>query len=203
MSWGGGGTLIACPPLGRALGGIWGMRGMSGHVMRAVTVTGLATAMVFVGATGAMAGPRTPGSAWEKVRTSSNLLAVYMDNQRRGDAVINYRLANLSTGLRSQSAWKLKDTRQDGNLVHGAMTTMENTGLCYAPQYTSCSQQYYKGGAAETPGWGGVTRSNWMYIHTGVAQEGTFARLSGKMCVTQAYWPDHCDGYAVSTGWQY
>lgn len=85
---------------------IW-MRGLAGVAVAAATV--LTTAGPSV------AGPRTPGSSWEVVRSTSNPLAVYWGNTRRGDAAINYRLANLATGLRSQSAWKLKDTSQDGN----------------------------------------------------------------------------------------
>jgi hypothetical protein len=175
---------------------IW-MRGLAGVAIAAATV--LTTAGPSV------AGPRTPGDPFEVVRTTSNPFAVYEGTTRRGDAAISYRLAKLATGLRSQSAWKLKDTSQDGRLVHGRMTTMVNSGWCYAPKYTSCNQEYYPyGGVTKTQGWGGSYRSNWMFIHQGVSTTGTFARLSARMCITKVWRPDFCgSGYAISSGWQY
>lgn len=171
--------------------------------LRALGAGLVGTVFLVAGAGPGSAGPRGPGDPFEVVRPTTNPLAVYLDNIRRGDASISYRLANLSTGLKSQSAWKLKDTHQDGNLVHGTMITMVNTGLCYAPEYLSCSKEYYSYDDAETLGWGGTYRSNWMYVSTGISTSGTYARLSGKMCVTQGNWPDECDGYAISSGWRY
>lgn len=151
----------------------------------------------------AFAGPREPGDAFESVRPTSNPLAVIDGGWRRGDAVISFRVARLSTGLKAQSAWKLKDTATDGNLVHGTAYTMTNAGYCYSPDYVSCSQEYYKYGTNETPGWGGTYRSGWFYEAHSVPATATYARLSGKMCMGVKYWPDPCDGYAISSGWRY
>lgn len=181
---------------------------MKSNIGRAFVALACASGVTVAGASAAAAAPTLVtykvGDGFEVVHGAKNLFAVYLDGTRRGDTYLSYRVARKSTGTRSESAWKLKDTREDGYLVHGRHQTMVNAGYCLTPKYTSCDAKYYAhGNELKTLGWGSATRSSWIYRDTSVGQTADYARLSGRMCITRPNWPDKCSDHSPSSGWKY
>lgn len=70
-------------------------------------------------------------------------LTVSDDGQEKGQGYGTWKIGTTVNGTRSQSWGYLRDRHDNGHKVYFELKTYVNAGLCYSPEYTSCTAQWY------------------------------------------------------------
>ncbi|MDE9367888.1 hypothetical protein PZ938_19910 [Luteipulveratus sp. YIM 133132] len=133
---------------------------------------------------------------WVPFRTSSNPLG----KTHNGTTVWTYgdwEVLRTSTGDKSHGSPRIRTTNPSGYKGYVTMVTATNSGLCYAPEYTSRSQPYYDYQRVDTY----HTNSNsyvLKHTYTNLASSGNFARGRFYATVDVPNRPDPQSGAAFS-----
>lgn len=123
--------------------------------------------------------------------SSSRPVNVWRDGNLQGSSYGDWRVADRTSGTRSIGRGHIKDVRPGGDSIYYHMITQYNAGICYQPEYTSCSSPWYDYTTVNSI----HTNSNlWVFdeVTTGVHANGDFARARFKSCVDRRLQPDPC-----------
>lgn len=113
-----------------------------------------------------------------------------------------WRIADGSAGTRSYHDARMTYVNADNHTKYSKMETWTNSGICIAPQYTSCTASYYFYASAGTRhsnalGW------EWLYANTGLSSSGNYARDAAYACLDIPWRPDPCSGPTLTSGSAY
>ncbi|GAB1640189.1 hypothetical protein [Krasilnikovia sp. MM14-A1259] len=113
-----------------------------------------------------------------------------------------WRVVDNSQGTRSYTSGYYWYANADNHKKYGAMVSQSNAGVCYAPQYTSCTAAYYNAGSAESTH-SNVTGGQWLDFSTAAAFNGNYARAAEQVCLDVPFRSDPCSGYTYTQGEPY
>lgn len=113
-----------------------------------------------------------------------------------------WRIADGSGGTRSFHDSYTWYSNADNHKKYSAMETWVNAGICYSPDYTSCTASYYYFAYDETSH-SNVTSWEWLYADTGVSGSADYARDAAYVCLDIPLQPDPCSGPTYTTGSDY
>lgn len=110
---------------------------------------------------------------------------------------------SLSSGLRSRVYAKLKyvpDTRDEDG-IYAELRPQYNAGYCIAPDYTSCTAQWFDDEHVKTTRWKEDYFSTYLTASRNVSPNADFARALVRICEDIPSWPDDCiSGWAYTKG---
>ncbi len=128
-----------------------------------------------------------------------------------GDALAQgygtWKIGTTSSGTRSQGYGYLRDAKEkNGYRVYFELHTYVNSGLCIAPQYTSCSSKYFfwakQFSDFNKETWGRGSWSPQFYSSTSVDPGGDFARAGFEVAESNKG-PDSQSGMTLTRGNKY
>ena len=125
-------------------------------------------------------------------------------NELVGKTYGKWHLSDGPDGLASLTAGKLSDQSANGRRVYFKSQTQTNSGLCIAPNYTSCNTPWYDYGQKNrSQEYAYGAWSGWIYTSRGIDRTGDYARVYVYGCENQAWQPDDCSGNAFLRGARY
>ncbi|WP_433531081.1 hypothetical protein ACQPYA_02875 [Micromonospora sp. CA-263727] len=176
------------------------MRTVSGRLGAAVLAVAFGAALAFFAAIVAPA-QAAPKGTWVNWNSSSSPLTVTgYGSTARGYG--KWRVVDNSQGTRSYTSGYYWYSNADNHKKYGWMMTQSNSGLCVAPQYTSCSSSYYNYTSNESSH-SNTTGGQWLDFSTRVDPGGSYARAQQKVCLDVPVRSDPCSGATLTEGVPY
>lgn len=131
-------------------------------------------------------------SAWN-YQSQSNPLKT---SNGRGQGFGTGKVTDGSNGTVGQVTGTTRDRAPGNDPIYWEASTWGNSGLCFAPEYTSCSQAYYhkgsfKGTSFNSGEWRRSTNSK------AVPPDVSYYRINFKVCEAIRYRPDSCSGESI------
>ncbi|APH00698.1 hypothetical protein SAMN06296429_103270 [Janibacter indicus] len=136
-----------------------------------------------------MASARSP---WA---TTKSPLIVRENGPWQGKGVGSWGIDSQVT--KSHGTARMFDYKANNNGIHVRMRSQFNSGYCYQPEYTSCTQKWFGSNEVQSPSWGWSRWSGTHYLSYKLSTGGDYARGLFKVCETQKWDPDDC------TDWTY
>lgn len=113
-----------------------------------------------------------------------------------------WRVVDNSQGTRSYTSGYYWYSNADNHKKYGWMMTQSNSGICYAPEYTSCTASFYNYTSNESTH-SNVTGGQWLDFSTKVDPSGSTARAQERVCLDVPVRSDPCSGTTYTQGEPY
>ena len=119
-----------------------------------------------------------------------------------GQGYGTYEKLNTSSGTVNRMTGATRDLHPGGNSIYWQADFSSSAGICIAPQYTSCTQQFYAYNSVQG------TRSNgsgWLtsWNQAAVNRNATSTRANFKVCEDQRFAVDPCSWAHITGAYNY
>lgn len=119
-----------------------------------------------------------------------------------GEAYGNWRVSDGGDGTRARTNARMRIDNADNHTVYVTVETWDNTGVCFAPEYTSCTQDWFYYSSAEA-GRNNSYSWDWYGASTGVDQTASYARGHARVHLDIPWRPDPDAGPTITDGTEY